>query len=536
MDKINAYVRLHLRLMRTKSSANRKSRIASTLLMIVTVVVMLFLFYYFLVMVNDQFGKHIDIADFSTLLLTIIEIVLTIACISYEIKGLLKPSDLKIVARFPMSSFQTFVAELIIVFTRMLIMSVTLFVPIMLVFGFAIEQLSVIYVLRVLLASLFAVFLPFGLGTLLTVPVMYAKSAIQNKNILKLILFVLLLSGALFLYDYILNLLAEYFIHQRISSETISVMSKFVTVLNVWANPSVLLKNIAVKGNWWLSAIILLGLGIGFFAFGLLLAKPVYNKVRLYELEGKAKLFGLKTKYTSNGPFMAIFKKEFKDIIRTGTFAYYYLGVAITTPVMVFFCNRLVNKVGEAQVGGNVAYGVSVLVLLSFMAMINSFSAQAISREKETFYITKMTPYTFKAQLVAKAVINFIVALGALSISIFVIARLDFLSIGKSFLVFGISFVSAIGMIINGFNLNLANPDLASSTNRDAGQTNMNLLMLIGLLYAILQGGLAIILDYLGDSSTVYIINIALTVVYSAVNIVVFLLTAEKRYTNIEFK
>lgn len=536
MDKINAYVRLHMRLMRTKGSANKKSKIATTVLMCVTVVVMLLLFNYFLEMVNDQFGKHIDIADFSTLLLTVIEVVLTIACISYEIKGLLKPSDLKIVARFPMSSFQTFIAELIIVFLRMLIMSVVICVPIMLVFGYATNFLTVVYVLRVLLSSVFAVFLPFGLGTLLTVPVMFAKSAIQNKNLLKLILFVIVLSGGLFLYDYLLNLLAEYFIHQRISNETVTAMTKFVNILNGWVNPCGLLKNIAVKGNWWLSSIIILGLGVAFFSLGLLLAKPVYDKVRLYELEGKAKLFGVKSKYTSNGPFGAILKKEFRDIIRTGTFAYYYLGVAITTPVMVFFCNRLVNKVGEAQVGGNVAYGVSVLVLLAFMAMINSFSAQAISREKETFYITKMTPYTFKAQLISKAVINIIIALGALAISIFVIARLKFLTVGQSFLVFGISLVSALGMIANGFNLNLANPDLASSTNRDAGQTNMNLLMLIGLLFAILQGGLAIVLDFLGSSTIVYIINSAITVVYATVNILVFLLTAEKKYTSIEFK
>lgn len=536
MDKIKAYVRLHMRLMRTKSTSSKKSRVASALLMFVTCVVMLFLFKYFLEMVNDQFGEHVDIANFSTVLLTVVEILLTVACISYEIKGLLKPSDLKIVARFPMSSFQTFVAELIIVFLEMLILSVGICVPLLLVFGWATDMLSATFVLRTVLASFFVVFLPFGLGTLLTVPVMYAKSAIQNLNWLKILLFVLVLSGALVLYDYVLNLLAEYFIHQRISEETIAVMTNFIAFMNGWVNPCVLIKNIAVKGNWWLSIIIVVGVGLALTAVGLFVAKPVYDKVRLHELEGRAKLFGVKCKYTSNGPFAAILKKEFKDIIRTGTFAYYYLGVAITTPVMVFFCNRLVNKVGEAQVGGNVAYGVSVLVLLSFMAMINSFSAQAISREKETFYITKLTPYTFRAQLMSKAVINLVVATGALLISVYVIARLQFLTVGQSFLVFGLSFVSALGMILNGFNLNLVNPDLASSTNRDAGQTNMNTLMVLGLFFAVIQGGLAIVLDFLKSSELVYIINSAITVVYAIVNVFVFVFTAEKKYTKIEFR
>lgn len=536
MNKILSYVRLHLRLMRTKNTSGKKSQIATTLLGLLTCVVMLFVFKYFLEMLVDQFGKIVEIADFSTVLWTIIEIILTVACVLFEIKSLLKPADLKIVARFPMSTFQTFVAELIIVFLSILLLSVCICLPIMLVFGFATGTISFAFIIRIIATAVFASLLPFGLGTILTVPVMYAVSAIENRNVLKLILFTLLLIGALALYDYVLNLLAEYFIYQRISDETISVMQKFITIINSNLNPCVLLKSIGIKGSILLPMVMILLSSVVLLAIGLLIAKPVYDKVRLNALEGGKKIFGLKSKYTSHGPFFAILKREFKDIIRTGTYAYYYLGVAITTPVMVFFCNRLVNKVGEAQVGANVAYGVSVLVLLAFMAMINSFSAQAISREKETFYITKITPYKYTLQLAAKGVLNLAVATGALLLSIYVIARLEFLTVGQSFLVFGVSFITALGMIVNGFNLNLSNPDLALSTNGDAGQTNMNLLMLIGLFVAIVQGGSAIVLSYLFGTEIVYIINVVITVIYTGINVLVFLLTAEKKYARIEFR
>lgn len=497
---------------------------------------MLFVFKYFLEMLVDQFGKHMDIIDFSTVLLTIIEVVLTVACVSFEIKSLLKPADLKIVSRFPMSSFQTFIAELIIVYLSMLVLSVCICLPILAVFGWATSMLSVDFLLGALLASVLATFIPFGLGTLLTVPVIYVVSALENRNVLKLLLFTLLLTGALVLYDYILSLLAEYFIYQRISDDTVSIMTSFIGGINSKFNPCVLLRYSLVLDKLVLSCVLTFVYGAALLTAGLFVAKPVYDKVRLNAMEGGKKLFGVKSRYTGYGPFVSILKREMKEIIRTGTFAYYYLGVAITTPVMVFFCNRLVNKVGEAQVGANVAYGVSVLVLLAFMAMLNSFSAQAISREKETFYITKITPYKYTLQLVAKGVLNLVVATGALLVSIYVIARLDFLDLWQSLLVFGISFVSAIGMILNGFNLNLSNPDLALSTNGDAGQTNMNLLMLIGLLVAVLQGGVAIVLSYLIDTETVYIINSGVTVVYTGVNLLVFLLTAEKKYRNIEFR
>lgn len=536
MDKIIAYVRLHLRITGAKSTRGSKDKIATGILSFATCVVMLFILHYFLQMVDDQFGKFIDILDFSTLLLTVSVLALTVTCISYEIKEILSPSDLKIVARFPMSEFQTFVAEIIIAFVRMLVTSIFVCAPIMAVFGLAIGVFSLEYLLRVVLTSVFAAVFSFGLGTLLAVPVMYVKSILQNKNLLKIILFVAVLSTLLLLYDYILNMIAEYFISQRISAETVSVISDFVVGLNSWFNPCALLKNVAFENNLLLSALIIFAIGVLLLGIGLVFAKLVYHRVRLYALEGKAKLFGVKSKYTSHGAFLAILKKEWKDIVRTGTFAYYYLGVAITTPVMVFCCNRLVNKVGEAQVGGNLAYGVSILVLLSFMALINSFSAQAISRERETFYITKLTPCSFKTQLLSKAVINFAVAFGSLLISLSIITSLDFLSIGKSLLVLFISVVSATGIILNGFNLNLSNPDLTTSKSRESGQNNMNLLMIIGLLYAILQGGIAIVLNYLNSFWIVCIVNAAISIVYAGINALVFFVSAEKKYTKIEFR
>lgn len=536
MKSIFSYVALHLKLQFKKDNSDKKSRFFTSCFVVVTCVVMLFVFKYFLEMLTSQFGEKNEFKDFSTLVLTISVVVLTVTCISFEMKSLLKPFDLKIVARFPMSSFQTFVAELMLVYVNLTILSLSIVFPLLTVFGWAGHVLCFSYFVKIFFTALLSPIIPFGLGTIFSVPAMYVSTLLENRSLIKLALFITVLVGALIVYDRILSLLAEYFIYQRIASDTKTQMARFINFLNVKINPCVLLKNIAFPHKTALSVIMLLILGIVTLAIGLAVAKPVYNHVRTVALEGGKKPFGIKSRYTPHGAFVSIVKKELKDIVRTGTYAYYYLGVSITTPVMVFFCNRLVNKVGTAQIGTSVAYGVSVLVLLSFMAMINSFSAQAISREKETFYITKITPLSPVLQLLAKGILNLIVAFGAIIISVFIIFRLEFLSFSQTSLTFTISLVSAIGIIFNGFNLNLSNPNLSTSTSGEISQTNMNLLLLIGLFYAIIQGAIAIILTYFIGVKIVCLINLALSVLYTGINSAVFFLTANKKYERIEFR
>lgn len=536
MKSIFYYVGLHLKLQFAKDDSDKKSKIFTSVFVFITCVVMLFVFKYFLEMLTSQFGEKNEFKDFSTLILTICVLVLTVTCISFELKNLMKPFDLKIIARFPMSSFQTFIAELILVYVNLTILSLCLIIPLLTVFGWAGDILCFSYFVKIFFTALLTPIIPFGLGTIFSVPAMYITTLLENRSLIKLCLFIAILVCALIVYDRILNILAEYFIYQRIDGDTKETMARFITALNVKYNPCVLLKNVAFPKNVALSVVMLFLVGGALLSLGIVGAKPVYNHVRLVSLEGGKKPFGLKSRYTPHGAFVSIVKKELKDIVRTGTYAYYYLGVSITTPVMVFFCNRLVNKVGTAQIGASVAYGVSVLVLLAFMAMINSFSAQAISREKETFYITKITPLSPALQLLAKGVLNLVVALGALIISVFIIFRLDFLSFGESFVTFTISLLSAIGMIFNGFNLNLSNPNLSTSTSGEISQTNMNLLLLIGVFFAIIQGGLAIVLAYFLPVKIVCLVNLALSLLYAGLNAIVFFLTANKKYGRIEFR
>lgn len=537
MNKIATYVRLHLKLQFGKDDkADQKSRWITMITGVVTCVVMLLLLKYFFDMLFSQFADVVDFADFATVIFTAVEVVLIVFCVSLEIKCLLKPFDIKISARLPMTAFQMFVAELAVVYVNLQLLSTMLYLPLMAVFGWSANLLSVGFLCKVVGVSFLATLAPLAVGTLLAVPAMLVASLLSNKTIVKLVLFVAVLVGALVLYNGLLDILADYFIHQRIEQDSKQAVSAFVVAINGWYNVAAWLKNVLFAQNVWAS----IGLTFAFFAVvfavGLAIAKPVYTSVRQSSLNGSANVFVKRGGYTSDSGFWAIFKRELKEIFRTNTYLFFYLGVAVSTPVMVFFCNKLIQKMGQAQLGGDIEYGVSLLVILAFMTMSNCFTASAVSREKETFYITKVTPMSFVKQLAAKGLLNLTVAVIALVVSVAIVLHLQFVTALEGVVIAASCLVSAVGMIAHGFNMNVKNPSLSLSTSGEISQTNMTLLMLVGLVYSAVQGGVAIVVSFLWSDKLSFVINLAVAVVYAAVNLLVFLFATNKRYQQIEFR
>ncbi len=532
--KILTYLGLHFKLQLKKDkSVDNKSRIISFATTLLTFVVVVFLCKFLFDIMHSQLGNIVSSQQLSNLLITIIELILVFVAISLEIKFLLKPADLNITARFPMSSVSLFIAQILVVYVYLFLISLLSLLPIMTLFGWSWGLLSGSYFAKLLLLSLFLPLLPFAIATIFVVPTIYILSILKNHNITKLVIFIVFLIAAFVLYNFVLNFLAEYYIHNKINSNTQNMVISFVSSLNSKWNIFVNLSNIFNLNNVFVSILMVIGLTAVILAIGLLLAKPVYSKVRKDELEGRVGIFSKKSQETSDKAHVAIFKKEFKEIIRTQTYAYFYLGIAIITPVMVLLTNKLVQKVGQAQMGGNIAFGISILVVLAFMVMINSFSANAISREGKVFYITKIIPTDYRIQLLSKGVLNLFVSLGALLISVIILSSMQFVTLLDALILFFVSILFAIGVILNGFNLNVRHPYVKTSATSE-NQTNSTILILIGLVICGVESIAAIVLSFFIPTVYIYLIMLAVSLIYAVINTLIFVFTTNKKYARIE--
>lgn len=536
MNKVLTYLRLHFRLQFGRDKkADKKSVVITALMGIAACVVVLFLAKYFFDVINTQFSS-ISPRDFAVAVMTIVEVVLIVFGVSLEIKFFLRPQDVHISARFPMSSLSLFVSQLLIVYIYLWGLSFVGLLPLMLIFGWSAGILSGAFVGWLVLAMFFAPMIPFAVATILVVPTMFVLNLLNNQNVVKLIIFLIVLAGLFVLYSFVLNFLAEYYIHQRIDSKTQDAVVLFVQSLNNGWNFFVYPNNILFGVDVLKSIGIILSITVVLLSAGIGIAIPVYSRVRESVLEGRRGIFSKKTKISSNNAFWAIFRKEFKQIIRTHTYSYFYLGIAITTPVMVFLTNNVLQKIGEAQIGSGVAFGVSILVVLAFMSMINSFAASSISREGRQFYITKIVPVDPHTQLLSKGLLNVFVSLGALLVSVIILCAMKFIAVVEGVVVFFVGLIMAFGIIFCGFNLNLRNPSLSVGANGEGSQTNGTILMFLGFLLSAIIGVLSIVMAFFVEYKYIYLIIVFLALIYAAINVLVFFLSANKKYSRIEFR
>ena len=470
------------------------------------------------------------------LYLTIIMLGLTVAATGMQVKRLYRPGDLLITARFPLSPFKLFAGYLVLNYIDLCIYSAILLLPVMIVFGIAAHCITFVYILGVLLGVIFMPVIPFGLSVFLAIPMVYLSSMLENHKIAGLVVFILLLVGAFLLYDYILTVLAQFFIHKNFTAGTLAIWEKLLTGLDKFYNPAYYLGNMIFFERFGLGFGVLLGAGLVLIAGGVALARVVCTSLRNKALESGIGIGEKRSETDGFGSVRAIFRYSFKEILRTKTYSYFYLGVAISTPVMVFFCNRLVTMVGEAQIGAGINFGASMLVISVFMAMICSFSGTVLSVEGRNFYITKLIPVSYRRQLLIKGILHIAVSAVALIISTAVIGSLGFVNAAQMATLIVTELLLAAGLVFNGVNLNLANPNLKPKANGETEEINITFMLLIGLAIAAILGASCIILPKLSkDGATAaYCIAVGVALVYAVINFLVFWFTVDRKYRKIE--
>ncbi len=472
----------------------------------------------------------------SGLFVTILMIGLTVVATGMQINRLYRPGDLHITARFPLSPFKVFVSYLIINYIDLTIYSVILLVPVMMVFGWAVHCITFVYVLGVLLGAILLPLLPFGLSVLIAIPVVYATTFLERYNIVRLILFIVFLVGCFLLYDYILTILASFFIHRNWETGTLEIWDKLLAGLDSYYNPAYYLGNVMFFERFWIGFGSLIGASIVLMAIGIALAKVTCDKLRRKALEGGFGAYQKRTAIDGYGSARAIFRFSFKKILQDKAYFYFYLGVAISTPVMVFFCDRLVGMVGEAQIGSGINFGAAMLTLSVFMAMISSFSASILSVDGKAFYISKLVPVPYRKQLAIKGLLYIAVGIVALAISTIVMGSLSFVNAAEIAVLVVTQLLFTVGLVFNGINLNLSNPNLKPKANGEVEEINITYMLLIGFAIAAVLGATTLIFPRLLESGAAwaYGISVGIAIVYATVNMLVFWFTAEKMYRKIE--
>ncbi|MCQ3907937.1 MAG: hypothetical protein MJ219_04470 [Mycoplasmoidaceae bacterium] len=308
-------------------------------------------------------------------------------------------------------------------------------------------------------------------------------------------------------------------------------IAHFLDRMNKPYNPCYFTSQIAVMESVGINFLIVLGISLGFMAIGVAITKPLYRKFSTSATSLESLTSVRQTRINSDPAFKTIFLKEVKQIIRTETYAYFYLGVAFAMPIMTYLVADIVQMVGQSHTGNTIFFGFAFMILFIILSLIGSFSANAISREGNQFYITKVSPISYRKQLLAKALVNFSVAFLTMLLCIISLAAT---ANSKQDAVMGLSAVDVvflffmalfflIGITFNGINLNLARPKI-DVNNSSPNESNVVVQLLIALFVTAIAAVFVIVVDgIVGVSSSIcHGIVLALMFVYAGINFGIF--------------
>lgn len=242
------------------------------------------------------------------------------------------------------------------------------------------------------------------------------------------------------------------------------------------------------------------------FLFGLtvLISRKAYFGAVTAQLENHKKATKSSVHQNSRSIFKALILREWKDIIRTPTFALQCFGGLIIAPIFLITMalsgefELIFSQLGPEIVGdGTGLLWFFVLALLQmFIVSVNIGASTTISRDGASFFVSKLLPVPYKVQLNAKIAL-YLIVYGAAAL---ICTGIEYIIFGFDFWWMGI--MQLVYLLIVNYALiqlyiclDLSSPKLDWKSYREIVKNSRNATLptLIGIAWAIFSGTAALI-------------------------------------------
>ena len=402
------------------------------------------------------------------LLVTAIFIFMLFTGISSTIKVLYYKGDNEILMRYPVSGAEVFI--------------------------------SAFYV-KIPVPILLMVFINFFLSNILAIPIMHLTNRIRNKFILIIIGLAILVTAGFALYMLLFNSMVTYMNDTAFSVFSDDMVAVIETVAK-WLIPAKYFADVMVGKELYIAYPALIGM-LGLTLIGMifiiyfLYAKTLLNNV---EVEGSA--FKHVTKNRRRPIFVTLLRKEFLQVFRSVNYSFQYFVLACAMPVMIYFCNEITGRLGENQIGEQIALGMTMLVMLIFATVITSFAATSTSREGDNFYHTKVAPVSIQKQLFAKFTMFFLVSVAANAVCAVVLYFTKQVNLTDAIWLFVMVELVAIAETLIAMRMDIAHPYFNLSGEGEVVNNNASttLAVAMGFAVAVVIGIICMFLGYLGNT------------------------------------
>ena len=430
--------------------------------------------------VSDPTARSIELIN---TLYAVVIIALSGLCLEKMRKTLASDAGKKIFLKLPVSPKSLFLSKISALMLWNYVTSIFFILPINAIFYFILKPTSAFFV-NTALVVFFLPMVSFLIATLLLIPYTRLVRFFSRHYFLTFILFSSLLIGAFLLYSEFLDVIRGMF---ETGSIKFLFNSKFVNFLQTslkYAYPANLLAKM-VFGKTDLMAFIILGaivlvnIVITVFITSRLYRIMLYNTSAEKVKRGKRHLASLP-------PMLALIKKEFITVFRSPKYLFSYFSIAMAMPFMIFSCYTLFETLLVNAIGRSYELALTLMVLLVFGILTNTFCATNITRDGTGALKAKIFPMRPSKIILAKVIFCSIVSSLSVILSGAFLWYKANVSLNSMLIATGIGIIFSFGEILTATrsDLNRARVTSGPAEAEKASNRTIAKTIVVGLIFA----------------------------------------------------
>ncbi|NMA65845.1 MAG: hypothetical protein GX957_06330 [Clostridiaceae bacterium] len=465
--------------------------------------------------------------------------------IFYILSSLFLAKDTEFLASLPVKQGTVFISKFILVLLGEYPFAFFLMMPPVIIYGMGTKQ-GVLYYILALICILLLPLLPLVISAVLSLFLMNIVARSKRRDLITIIGSIILMLAIFAGQNYLISRMPEN--QEEFLLTLLQSSNAIVEFMGRAFPPSVWITKVLSLGGFdaFINLIYLLLWSLIFFAAVYYIASLIYMKGATAQLETRKSNRKIKLSYKGSSHAMAIFKNEWRILLRTPIYALNSLVVVIMAPFMMMLpmmggnfadsdLQVLFNLIGNGESRVEVILIVSAII--TAFCLINPAISTTFSREGKNIWVLKNIPVTPETQVKGKLLAGYSISFGA-SVLAALMAMFSFkIPLKLILIVVVLSSLALIPICALGLLVDLMRPKLNWNNPQEAIKQNMNAVlgMLIGFVVIFIFGVISFFLIKAELSEYLIIAIIAaLLIASSYISIKVLNNTAQKAYRKIE--
>lgn len=349
------------------------------------------------------------------------------------------------------------------------------------------------------LAVLLTPFLSCAAASLLAVPYTFFMRFLENKYLLRLLLYILLIGAAFWVYGRILLVITT-----LLDSGKLEFVFELQTMERIHAvaarlYPAAFLTKAVFGADAALNLLWAILLCAGLFLPAYFLIRIFYRRALQARLEGESRVFRRRNAFRRRSKLASLLHKEFILVLRTPSYAFQYLATSVTVPFMVYQCVSLMRAMMSKITILDCDYELAVFAVAVFSIIGNTFCTTNISRDGRMGMFFKTLPVTPKEIVTGKLLFCGAVSVLSMVIVAVVLGATGLLTPLEVTALFFVGVIVSLAEIAAATRKDLSSPVFPTQDNDEVTDSNSNvsLIMLLGLLFAFLAGAGSVLISTL---------------------------------------